>query len=221
MERRPLELLILLVERHPHLVPRAEIADRLWGRDVFVDVDTGVNMRFERCGGRLAIRAITRCTSPGCRAKDIDSWRRWRRTPSRGVTRLAVLPFENLTGDPGREYLVDGFTEEAIAVLGQIDPERLVVVGLDIGDGLQADDDSASQDRPGARRRGPAGELRSRGRRTGPRHITPDSRCRSGAALVGSVRRRTREHDRVRAGTVRRTGGADPYADCAAPNRSP
>ncbi len=37
-----MDLLILLVERRGELVTRQEIIERLWGRDVFVDVDTGV-----------------------------------------------------------------------------------------------------------------------------------------------------------------------------------
>jgi TolB-like protein len=41
---------------------------------------------------------------------------------------LAVLPFENLTGDPDQEYLGDGMTEELIAQLGAIDPLRLGVI---------------------------------------------------------------------------------------------
>lgn len=41
--RQPMDLLILMVERRGQLVARAEIVDRLWGKDVFVDVDTGVN----------------------------------------------------------------------------------------------------------------------------------------------------------------------------------
>jgi TolB-like protein/DNA-binding winged helix-turn-helix (wHTH) protein len=42
---------------------------------------------------------------------------------------LAVLPFENLTGDPGQEYFSDGLTEEMITELGRLDPEHLGVIG--------------------------------------------------------------------------------------------
>ena len=42
---------------------------------------------------------------------------------------LAVLPFENLSAEADREYVADGLTEELIAVLGQIDPEHLSVIG--------------------------------------------------------------------------------------------
>ena len=41
---------------------------------------------------------------------------------------LAVLPFENLTGDPGKEYLADGLTEETIWQLGRLDPQTLDVI---------------------------------------------------------------------------------------------
>jgi TolB-like protein/DNA-binding winged helix-turn-helix (wHTH) protein/tetratricopeptide (TPR) repeat protein len=43
LERRPMDLLVLLVERCGQLVTRNEIIDQLWGKDVFVDVDTGIN----------------------------------------------------------------------------------------------------------------------------------------------------------------------------------
>src|SRR5260370_9030518 len=41
---------------------------------------------------------------------------------------MAVLPFENLTGDVGQDYFSDGLTEEMIAQLGRLDPQRLGVI---------------------------------------------------------------------------------------------
>jgi TolB-like protein/DNA-binding winged helix-turn-helix (wHTH) protein len=41
---------------------------------------------------------------------------------------LAVLPFANLTGDPDKEYLADGLTEETISQLGRLNPEQLGVI---------------------------------------------------------------------------------------------
>ncbi|HET8947436.1 MAG TPA: tetratricopeptide repeat protein [Candidatus Polarisedimenticolia bacterium] len=48
--------------------------------------------------------------------------------PSDKRIMLAVLPFENLTGDPAQEYFSDGFTEEMITTLGSIAPRRLGVI---------------------------------------------------------------------------------------------
>jgi TolB-like protein/DNA-binding winged helix-turn-helix (wHTH) protein/Tfp pilus assembly protein PilF len=41
---------------------------------------------------------------------------------------LAVLPFQNLTGDPSQEYFSDGFTEEMITALGGLQPQQLGVI---------------------------------------------------------------------------------------------
>lgn len=43
-------------------------------------------------------------------------------------TMLAVMPFQNLTGDPKQDYLADGLTEEIIAQLARLQPERLGVI---------------------------------------------------------------------------------------------
>jgi TolB-like protein/DNA-binding winged helix-turn-helix (wHTH) protein/tetratricopeptide (TPR) repeat protein len=43
LERQPMELLFLLVERRGELVTREEVADRLWGTTVFVDIDQSIN----------------------------------------------------------------------------------------------------------------------------------------------------------------------------------
>ncbi len=47
---------------------------------------------------------------------------------ARGRVMLAVLPFENLTGDPTQEYFSDGLTEEMISHLGVLDPKGLGVI---------------------------------------------------------------------------------------------
>jgi TolB-like protein/DNA-binding winged helix-turn-helix (wHTH) protein/Tfp pilus assembly protein PilF len=58
------------------------------------------------------------------------SWRHFRPagTPKPQRIVLAVLPFENLTGDPNKEYLADGLTEETISELSRLNPERLGVI---------------------------------------------------------------------------------------------
>src|ERR1041385_7954405 len=43
LEKLPMELLILLLEREGDLVTREEIVGRLWGKDVFLDTDHGIN----------------------------------------------------------------------------------------------------------------------------------------------------------------------------------
>jgi TolB-like protein/DNA-binding winged helix-turn-helix (wHTH) protein/Flp pilus assembly protein TadD len=58
------------------------------------------------------------------------SWRRFLAVPPPTSEKimLAVLPFQNLTGDPQKEYLADGLTEEMIAELGRLHPEQLGVI---------------------------------------------------------------------------------------------
>src|SRR5271168_408444 len=58
------------------------------------------------------------------------SWRHFRPPgpPRSDKIMLAVLPFENLTGDPNKEYLADGLTEETISQLGRLNPEQLGVI---------------------------------------------------------------------------------------------
>jgi TolB-like protein/DNA-binding winged helix-turn-helix (wHTH) protein/Tfp pilus assembly protein PilF len=52
--RQPMELLLLLVDRQGQLVSRGEIVDLLWGKDVFVDVETGINTAISKI--RQALR---------------------------------------------------------------------------------------------------------------------------------------------------------------------
>ena len=43
LEGLPLQLLMFLIENQRQLVTREQIADALWGKDVFVDVEQGIN----------------------------------------------------------------------------------------------------------------------------------------------------------------------------------
>jgi TolB-like protein/DNA-binding winged helix-turn-helix (wHTH) protein/Tfp pilus assembly protein PilF len=43
LERIPMELLLLLAEKDGNVVTRQEIIERLWGKDVFVDTEHGIN----------------------------------------------------------------------------------------------------------------------------------------------------------------------------------
>ena len=51
-----------------------------------------------------------------------------RTAPSSDRVTLAVLPFDNLSGDPEQEFFSDGLTEEMIAQLGKLNPGRLTVI---------------------------------------------------------------------------------------------
>jgi TolB-like protein/DNA-binding winged helix-turn-helix (wHTH) protein len=58
------------------------------------------------------------------------SWRQLRDVAPQPSSRimLAVLPFENLTGDPSKEYLADGLTEQTISQLARLNPNQLGVI---------------------------------------------------------------------------------------------
>jgi TolB-like protein/DNA-binding winged helix-turn-helix (wHTH) protein/Flp pilus assembly protein TadD len=59
-------------------------------------------------------------------------WPRAHLTPQRpapaGRIMVAVLPFENLTGDESQDYFSDGLTEEMIAQLGRLNPTEFGVI---------------------------------------------------------------------------------------------
>ena len=48
--------------------------------------------------------------------------------PDGGRLMLAVLPFQNLTGNTEQDYFSDGLTEEMITQLGNLDPDHLGVI---------------------------------------------------------------------------------------------
>ena len=133
MERRPMDLLMMLVERPGQLVSRADIANRLWGPDVFVDIDVAVNTAIRKVRQALndspeTPAFVETVARKGYRFVSHVETQPIPRQPTASVM-IAVLPFANFGAGSEREYIADGFTEEAIAAIGQIDPARVCVVG--------------------------------------------------------------------------------------------
>jgi TolB-like protein/DNA-binding winged helix-turn-helix (wHTH) protein/Flp pilus assembly protein TadD len=174
LERIPMELLILLASRNGQLVSREEIIEKLWGKDVFVDSEHGVNTAIRKIRNALqddpekprfietvvgkGYRFVAPLVTPREEVLPAGAIRRrfgskkfiligtclmavvtaaayvglryfWPAGISQGGrTMLAVMPFENLTGDPDQDYFSDGLTEEMITQLGRLDPRQLGVI---------------------------------------------------------------------------------------------
>jgi len=194
LERKPMELLLLLVEANGRLVTRAEIAQKLWDSEVFVDTEHGINTAIRKI--RLVLRDdpenprfIQTVTGMGYRfvapvkstpavpaseppklkaspepiALPVDSlepsappedsaprsrfplplWlavagacailvatfsltlgphplaARLLHPSPPAIVSIAVLPLENLSGDPSQAYFADGMTDELITMLAK------------------------------------------------------------------------------------------------------
>ncbi len=130
LERHPMDLLILLVERRRQLVSRADIAKRLWDSSVFVDVEMGVNTAIRKL--RKALRDsrespafVETISGKGYRfIAPVDAVLPERHQET--IKSVAVLPFTNDCADPDAEYLSDGITETLINNLSQVWNLRVV-----------------------------------------------------------------------------------------------
>jgi TolB-like protein len=141
LERIPMELLLLLVERRGELVTREEIVEHVWGKEVFLDTDSAINGAIRKIRQVLKDdpekpRFVQTVTGKGYRfVAPIDA-QSGLQTKTRGHAsdhegakiRLIVLPFENLSGAPEHAYFSDGLTEEMITEIGRLYPHRLGVI---------------------------------------------------------------------------------------------
>jgi TolB-like protein/Flp pilus assembly protein TadD len=137
LERIPMDLLILLVRERGRLVSRNEIIERLWGKDVFFDTDNSINTAVRKIRRALMEdpekpQYVETVQGKGYRLKDVGDTvtppASSRVEVEKPGIMLAVLPFENLSGDPEQEYFSDGLTEETIMRFGTMSPRDLGVI---------------------------------------------------------------------------------------------
>jgi TolB-like protein/DNA-binding winged helix-turn-helix (wHTH) protein len=198
LERKPLELLVLLVSKHGQVVTRNEIAECLWEREVFVDIEHGINTAIRKIRQTLGDSSdlprfvqtvsgsgyrfiasvtavepeVTEPTQPSGDPVDVPPappeisatpviasatnphhglWlvtalcasvlviisiltlgphplaaRLLDRDTHSAIASLAVLPLDNLSGDPNEEYFADGMTDELTTMLAKDSTLRIV-----------------------------------------------------------------------------------------------
>jgi len=130
LERIPMKLLILLVENQDKLVSREAIIEHLWGRDVFLDAEQGINtairkVRMALCDDSEKPRFLQTVVGKGYRfvgpVSVVD-----RAIPAEGLSTarpairsIAVLPLRNLSAASNDEYFADGMTDELITCIAR------------------------------------------------------------------------------------------------------
>lgn len=130
LQPQPLKVLVLLAGRAGQLVTRDEIQKQVWAGETFVDFDQGLNycirqIRAALCDDAETPRFIETVPRRGYRfVADVVSIP----APVERRVMLVVLPFQDLSGNPEEEYFSDGLTEEMIAQLGRLNPQRLGVI---------------------------------------------------------------------------------------------
>jgi TolB-like protein/Flp pilus assembly protein TadD len=130
LQPQPLKVLVLLAGRAGQLVTRDEIQKQVWAGETFVDFDQGLNycirqIRAALCDDAEAPRFIETVPRRGYRfVADVVPIS----APVERRVMLVVLPFRDVSGNPEEEYFSDGLTEEMIAQLGRLNPQRLGVI---------------------------------------------------------------------------------------------
>ena len=182
LQKRPFEILSLLLKQPGKLVTREEIRERLFAPDTHVDFDQSLNTAVNKLRGALGdsaesprfietlpgrgyrfiaptdvlglayLREEDSPEKPGGQAPPRGRFRvplavtaiaavlslvgsvtaqharLETQYPPPGRSALAVLPFTNLSDDPGQDYFSYGLTEEMISGIGQLQPQRLAVI---------------------------------------------------------------------------------------------
>src|ERR1051326_7587930 len=128
LQEQPFEILRLMLERPGDVVTREELAQRLWPKGTFVDVEHSLNAAVKRLRAALGddadnprfvetlhrrgyrFIAPVQSSDNGVR-RDLTGRAAFKAHADAPGARLVVLPFANLSNDPSQEYFSDGLTE--------------------------------------------------------------------------------------------------------------
>ena len=132
---RALDILRVLIERPGNLVSRAEILSAVWPGTVVEDSNLNVQvaaLRWVLDDGRLERTCIQTVRGRGYRfvapmsrvtaeaRSDAAALPPSPDPPLPDKPSLAVMPFQNISGDPEQDYFADGMVEEIITALSRI-----------------------------------------------------------------------------------------------------
>jgi TolB-like protein len=129
LQEQPLQILRILLEQPGRIIAREELRQKIWPSDTFVDFDHGINNAIKRLREALGDTADTPLyieTLPRRGYRFIGKAEVSVAPAPRRIQSLAVLPLENLSGDPEQEYFADGMTEALITSLAKISALQVV-----------------------------------------------------------------------------------------------
>ena len=99
---------------------------RMQRRQQLVEMPAAVDQHSSRKAPKLLVAVVVLCIGLA------GAWlwlHRARAHATSARAMLAVLPFENISGNSDQDYFAEGLTEEMIAQLGQLQPSKLGVIG--------------------------------------------------------------------------------------------
>jgi TolB-like protein len=134
LREKSFQVLASLLEHPGEVVTREDLRRQLWREEVFVDFDNNLNTAIARlrealCDSADRPRFIETLPKRGYRfLQNVSKLSRAQETGSQKRTRLVVLPFVNMSGDPAQEYFSDAVTDEIITGLADLAPGRLAVI---------------------------------------------------------------------------------------------
>jgi TolB-like protein/Flp pilus assembly protein TadD len=142
LQGQPLQVLTALLRRAGDLVTREELRDEIWQSDTFVDFDHSLHNAIARVRETLGDSAdhpryIETLPRRGYRfigsVEEIGGGAVKNRlkapeasSSASEIHSLAVLPLQDLSGDPAQEYFAEGMTEALITSLAKVQALRVI-----------------------------------------------------------------------------------------------